>query len=42
MISLLCGIKNMTQMNLSTKQKQTLREQTSGYQGGWEGLTVEL
>ena len=24
-ISLICGIKNMTQMNLSTKQKQTHR-----------------
>ena len=36
MISLICGIQNMTQMNLSTKQKQTHRhrEQTSGCQGG--------
>ena len=25
MISLICGISNMTQMNLSKKQKQTLR-----------------
>ena len=38
MISLICGIYNMTQMNLSTKQKQShrLREQIYGYQG--EGL----
>ena len=41
MISLICGIYNMTQMNLSTKQKQTHRhrEQTSDCQGGrldWE------
>ena len=30
MISFICGIENITQMNLSTKQKQThrLREQT--------------
>ena len=28
MISHLCGIKNMTQMNLSTKQKQILRQRT--------------
>jgi len=34
MISLICGIQNMTQRNLSTKQKQTHkhREQTHGYQ----------
>ena len=34
MISLICGIQNMTQTNLSTKQKQTHRhiEQTSGCQ----------
>ena len=45
MISLIYGIENMTQMNLSTKQKQThrLREQTCGCQGvggmrkGWTG-----
>ena len=32
MISLTCGIQNTTQMNISTKQKQTHRhrEQTSG------------
>ena len=38
MISLICGILNMTQMNLSTKQKQTPihREQTYGYQRGKE------
>ena len=36
MLSLICGIENMTQMNLSTKQKQThrRREQTCGCQGG--------
>ena len=35
MISLLCGIENMAQMNLSTQQKQTHRhrEQTCGCQG---------
>ena len=34
MISLICGIQNMTQRNLSTKQKQAHkhREQTHGYQ----------
>ena len=38
MISLMCGIYNMTQMNLSTKQKQTHRhrEQTCGCQVGVE------
>ena len=38
MISLICGIQNMTQMNLCTKQKQTHshREQTCGCQGGGE------
>ena len=39
MISLICGIKNMTQMNLSMKQKQNHghRAQTGGCQGvgGW-------
>ena len=36
MISLIGGIKNMTQMNLSSKQKQIQRpkEQTCGCQGG--------
>ena len=36
MIPLICGILNMTQMNLSMKQKQNHkhREQTGGYQGG--------
>ena len=36
MVSLICGIWNMTQMNLSTKQKQTHRhrEQTCDCQGG--------
>ena len=38
MMSLICGIKNMTQMNLSMKQKQSHgnREQTGGCQGGGE------
>ena len=46
MISLKCGIKNMAQMNLSTKQKQIHkhREQTCGCQEGEgrkrEGLGV--
>ena len=44
MISLICGISNMTQMNLSTKQKQNHRhrEQTCGCQGGGgrDGLGV--
>ena len=34
MISLICGIQNMAQMNLSTKPKQTHREQTCGCEGG--------
>ena len=36
MISLICGIQNMTQMNLSTKQKQThrLRELNLWLPGG--------
>ena len=34
MISLLCGIENMAQMNLSTKQKQTHRHRDqTGCQG---------
>ena len=41
MISFICGIENITQMNLSTKQKQThrLREQADGCQEitGWSG-----
>ena len=40
MISLICGIYNMTQMNLFMKQKETHRhrEQTCGYQEGeWVG-----
>ena len=39
MISLICGIYNMTQVNLSMKLKQTHREQTCGCQAGekdWE------
>ena len=46
MISLMCGIQNMTQMNLSMKQKQTHRhrEQTYGCQwgGGGEGAEWEF
>ena len=36
MISLICGIYSMTQINLSTKQNQICkhREQTCGWQGG--------
>ena len=36
MISLICGIKKMIQMNLFIKQKQThrLQKQTYGYQRG--------
>ena len=34
MISLICGILNMTQMNLSTNQTHRHREQTCGCQGG--------
>ena len=41
-MSHLCGIKYMTQMNLFTRQKHTLREQTSGCQGRQGGLRVEL
>ena len=43
MISLICGIENMTQLNLSIKQKQAHRDQTCGCQGaemevkGWTG-----
>ena len=38
MISLICGILNIVQINLSTKQKQTQghREQTCDCQGGEE------
>ena len=38
-ISLICEILTMMQMNLFTKQKQThrLREQTYGYWGGKSG-----
>ena len=43
MISLLGGISNMAQMNLSTKQKQTHRhrEQTCGCQGMWGGNRMD-
>ena len=36
MLSLICGIENMIQMNLFIKQKHThkYRKQTYGYQGG--------
>ena len=46
MTSLLCGIENMAQVNLSTIQKQTHRhrEQTHGCQGGgrreWNELGI--
>ena len=33
MISLTCGIQNMTQMNLSTKQKETHRHREQGRVG---------
>ena len=39
MISLTCGIYNITQMNLSTKQTHRHREQTCGCQGA-EGMGV--
>ena len=42
MISLICGIYNMTQMSLPTKQEQTHREQTCGCQGGGEGWSGRL
>ena len=37
LVFLICGIRNMTQMNLSMKQKQIHRhrEHTCGCQGGW-------
>ena len=40
MISFICGIYNLAQMNLSTEQKQTHRqgEQTCGRPGGGEGV----
>ena len=34
MISLICGIYNMIQMNLFTKQKDRHRKQIYGYQRG--------
>ena len=46
MKSLLCGIKNMAEMNLSAKQRQTHRhrEETCGCQKGgrrkWDGLGI--
>ena len=44
MISLMCEIANVEQMNLSTKQKQTHRhtEQTFGCQGGGSGMDWEF
>ena len=44
MISLLCGIKNVTPMNLSVKQKQThhLGEQACGCQVGGGGMDWEF
>ena len=43
MISLICGIYDMTQMNLFMKQKQThrYREQTCGCQGGRDGEGID-
>ena len=43
MISLLCGIENMAQMNLSTKQEQTHRhgEQTCSCRGGGGGSGMD-
>ena len=42
MLSLICGIKKMIQVNLFTKQKQTHRhrKQTYGYQRGKNTLGV--
>ena len=40
MISLICGISNMTQMNLSTKQKQTCGHQ--GREGVGKGRIGSL
>ena len=37
MIPLICGIQNMTQINLSIKQNDEHREQT----GGWQGESIE-
>ena len=37
MISLICGISNITQMNLFTKQTHRHRKQTYGYQSGQGG-----
>ena len=43
MISLLCGIQNMAQMNLSVKQKEIHghSEQTCGCQGGEGGSRMD-
>ena len=43
MISFICGIENITQMNLSTKQKQThrCRDQTCGCQGDGVGRGMD-
>ena len=43
-ISLICGIQNTAQTNLSTKQKQThsYRKQTCGRQGGGGGMDWEF
>ena len=44
MISLICGISNITQVSLSTKQKQTCRhrEKTCSCQGGERGREDDL
>ena len=43
-MSLICGIQNMAQMNLSTDQKQTHRcgDQTCNCQGGGSGMDWEF
>ena len=44
MISPICGISNMSQMNLSTKEKQAHRhgEQNCACQGGGSGMGWEF
>ena len=43
MASLICGIQNMAQKNLSTQQRETYghREQTCGCQGGGERREID-
>ena len=40
MMSLICGVENMTQVKLSMKQKQTHIEKIYNYQRGKEGDTL--